>query len=151
MSSCINKKTVHKQEVKWVHRLFKTSQCSGWRLGSVFWTLRLNHVKVMKAHFEKSRAANISPPAWKSCFSSKTFWNYETSHQIRMEYKKHHLNFVSTNNKCKYFNPIPCTDYCTFFFLSFFFKKKENKALKFNNLWRVFRSRNIFFFFWKLN
>lgn len=121
MSSCINKKTVHKQGVKWADWVFKMSQRSGrvrssdgaarptrrrfpdWEtllscssLGSATLScdgksreLCPNRAKVaIKAHFENSRAANVSPPAWKSCFSSKTFWNYETNHQIRMDDKK---------------------------------------------------------------
>lgn len=171
MSSCINKKTVHKQGVKWADWLFRMSKRPGRQQDSVSWTvktllttlvtcdekrcLRPNLVKVINAHSEKSSAANVSPPVWKSCFSSKTFWNYETSHQIRMDDKKP-FRFVSTKNKCKFFNPIVCTYYSTLIF--FEKKKKAKQGLNFLITCGEFLgSERLCFFFphtlfsWKLN
>lgn len=71
MSSCINKKTVHRQGAKWADRLFNMSGRSGRRRGGVSWTgqhqrsstcdkklwpLCLNHVKGNKGTFWKIKS-----------------------------------------------------------------------------------------------
>lgn len=133
MSSCINKKTVHEQGVKWAEWVFsrclsaradwlrmvrrrgdgpttpRTGRASGaplsppWGLGREVASLPWPLVEVSKGTFWKIKSSkHFTACLWNPCFSSKTFWNYETSHQVTI---KGHFNFISNKNKCKFFLP----------------------------------------------